>query len=168
MNGSAAAQATSSMIPVGHSDFDNAGFAGEPKEIVEFRSHFGTKLPSHTRPACRSQVTAATAMADLPRWIDDETVDSSAMCVGYIDWVRGERSNGRGPELLPEILHTPYLLVDNASGVNLPWLPCAKVACGRCMAGKGGYQFRWYSHKWHEVYMTHRRPGAWVARTGVE
>ena len=108
-------------------------------------------------------------MADWPRWIDDETVDSSAMCIGYIQWVRSERSNGRETQLLPEVKHLPHgPFMNDCSGVNLPWIPCETVSCKRCMDGSGGYKFRWYSHNWQEMYMKHKRPGSWVMRKGVE
>jgi hypothetical protein len=102
-------------------------------------------------------------MADWPRWIDDETVDSSAMCIGYIQWVRSERLNGRETELLPEVKHLPHqAFVDNCSGVNLPWIPCGTVSCDRCTREAGGYKFRWYSHQWQERYMQLKRSGSWV------
>ena len=101
-------------------------------------------------------------MADWPRWIDDETVDSSAMCIAYITWVRSERKSGREPELLPEVKHFPANSFPCATGVNLPWIPCNTVLCSRCASGRGGYKFRWYSQKWHGVYMNYRRPGSWV------
>ena len=101
-------------------------------------------------------------MADWPRWIDDETVDSSAMFIAYIDWFRSECLSGREPELLPERRHLPYQVWVDSSGVDLPWIPCQTVACNRCRIGRGGYKFRWYSQKWQEVYMHHKRPGSWV------
>ena len=101
-------------------------------------------------------------MADWPRWIDDETVDSSAMCIAYIEWVRSERLSGREPELLPEVRHFPQEAFTCLSGVNLPWIPCKTLACNRCLGERGGYKFRWYSHKWQEMYMNYKRPGSWV------
>ena len=103
-------------------------------------------------------------MAHLPRWIEDTTVDSSAMCIGYMHWVRKERKKGRDPILLPEIRHYPYIFVIegvtvNASDVDLPWSKCTTVNCERCRLGKNGYKFRWYSKKWEKTYMQHKREG---------
>ena len=108
-------------------------------------------------------------MADWPRWIDDATVDSSAMAIAYIQWVRSERLSGREPELLPEVRHFPQVTAAETicqssclSGVDLPWIPCTTLACDRCLGERGGYKFRWYSHKWQEMYRNYKRPGSWV------
>ena len=108
----------------------------------------------------------AQAMADWPRWIENNTVDSSAMCIGYMEWVRIERSQGREPVLLPEIRHAPYgilmdFVVDNTSGVDLPWRLCMTEGCERCTTRRGGYKFRWYSHLWQDTYMKFKRPDSW-------
>ena len=106
-------------------------------------------------------------MAHFPRWIEHSTVDSAAMCIGYVEWVRKEHKKGRDPVLLPEIRHYPYDLligveVKSASGIDLPWLPCATVNCERCQMGRSGYKFRWYSKMWEKAYMKLRREGSWA------
>ena len=106
-------------------------------------------------------------MAHFPRWIEDPTVDSIAMCVGYMEWVRKERKKGRDPILLPEKRHYPYIFViegvtKNASGIDLPWSKCTTINCERCRLGRNGYTFRWYSKKWEKTYMQHKREGTWA------
>ena len=106
-------------------------------------------------------------MAHFPRWIENSSADSTAMSIGYMEWVRKERKNGRDPILLPEIRHYPYnalldLITEPASGVDLPWLPCSTANCERCENKRGGFKFRWYSRQWNKIYMQCKRPGSWV------
>ena len=106
-------------------------------------------------------------MAHFPRWIEHSSVDSAAMCVAYIRWIRKQHKKGEDPVLLPEIRHFPYDMglgveLPCFSGTDLPWTPCATANCERCKVGKGGYKFRWYSKMWEKDYMKLRREGSWA------
>ena len=44
----------------------------------------------------------------------------------------------------------------------VPMIPCTTAGCRRCVDRRGGYQFRWYSRHWEEVYRRTRRPDSWL------
>ena len=45
--------------------------------------------------------------------------------------------------------------------VSLPTRPCLAPRCRRCQENMGGYMFRWYHPAWEDVYLRHKRDGAW-------
>ena len=106
----------------------------------------------------------------LPRWIEDPTCDSPAMLAAYIDYhTREEQNNGKVCSFtdLYMVVHRP----DDAPSPAIERLDhydymstrlCNVSGCQRCAEGRGGYMFRWYHPAWEEVYMQHRRPGAWA------
>ena len=108
-------------------------------------------------------------MANWPRWIEDDCVDSKAMLSAYL-WYCGSRSDGvlsnddgATITLLPMIVHNtsgPEPLVP--TGVTL--LRCTTQGCQRCAQMRGGYKFRWYYQGWYAKYVDMSRPGAWTLR----
>ena len=114
-------------------------------------------------------------MANLPRWINDSTVDSSAMMCAYQRWVQqkgvtvGPLHGVVGP--LPVIEHRSPQTVHLAGCRITPKLiptpgtygvECQEDNCVRCLSGRGGYQFRWYCTEWHDDYVAWARAGAWT------
>ena len=95
-------------------------------------------------------------MGDLPRWIDDDKVDSSAMFAAYLGW--RSTPEGRESHPLAMVVHRPY---PDAPPNGIECKPCATVGCRRCALGQGGYKFHWYSPQWQAAYLRLARPGAW-------
>ncbi len=100
-------------------------------------------------------------MADLPRWIDDETVDSQAMLSAYMhyEW----KTIGREKEMLDalwtiehdfgqktEIEKDTFFHFGQKVWTGMVVKPCERLDCCRCISGTGGYQFRWYGTRWYE------------------
>ena len=115
-------------------------------------------------------------MADLPRWVDLETVDGKAMLGAYIAYLQNtqkalKEKHGVSyqPHLigqLPVTMHRdpPHLapLQEGQFPSRLPQRPCQDPQCARCDV-RGGYTFRWYSPYWARHYNSVARPGAWIA-----
>ena len=115
-------------------------------------------------------------MADLPRWVDLETVDGQAMLGAYIAYLQNtqkalKEKHGVSyqPHLigqLPVTMHRdpPHLapLQEGQFPSRLPQRPCQEPQCARCDV-RGGYTFRWYSPYWARHYNSVARPGAWIA-----
>ena len=101
----------------------------------------------------------------LPRWVLSDKVDTYAM----YDAFRAYRSTR--PLAEQEDLDQLYIIDHKSSWSSLVPEPmcahvankriCARADCRRCMEGKGGYIFRWYSVLWHEGYCKHACIGAW-------
>jgi hypothetical protein len=105
-------------------------------------------------------------MAMPPIWIESNKVDSRAMLSAYLYRVQ------------PSDIHYGYLkmvshkMID-CGGTRLtpPAVreeECSAPECQRCREGRGGYQFRWYSPLWEEVYVRLARPGAWMPGDATE
>ena len=110
-------------------------------------------------------------MADLPRWVPSQRVDSLAMLSGFLSYL-GKCSAAEKEALsyLYEVEHRTRRTV-NIYGVELvpqqvsapvPSIPCAEPTCERCLTQRGGYQFRWYSKLWEKNYRACRRQGSWL------
>ena len=108
-------------------------------------------------------------MANWPRWIEDDSVDSRAMLSAYHEYCCN-RSNGVVSDddgatitLLPMIVHKSADLDPLVpTGVTLE--KCTTQGCRRCAQLCGGYKFRWYYHAWYAKYVKLSRPGAWTLR----
>ena len=118
-------------------------------------------------------------MADLPRWVDLDNVDSQAMLNAFLRYINDARrvlEKAMGPGLswqptfeghLWSIVHQdpPWMTFMGAQAVhlsNIPERPCTQRACSRCNI-KGGWQFKWFSPYWVKLYNEQRRPGSWTA-----
>jgi len=102
-------------------------------------------------------------MAHWPRWLDDTTVDSSAMAIAYSAWYKRQEPQ---PSLLPMFIHQAgpereYMLA-SVQDPGTYEVQCRVPACWRCRTGKGGFAFRWYSRDWYDEYVRWARPGAWT------
>ena len=104
------------------------------------------------------------AMAHLPRWIDDSSLDSSAMLSAFLGWTR-HASEAELADTVPHLFmieHAPCLAEPTSiNGVAMPRRMCQDPACRRCRSGQGGYQFRWADMRWIPLYQDMRRPGSY-------
>ena len=107
-------------------------------------------------------------MAHFPRWINHPEVDSSAMVAAHTTWYQQQPV---APTPLPMIDHrSPSSILIQGRQIapqRIPTpgtysVPCAQEDCVRCLSGRGGYQFRWYSQLWYARYVDLARPGAWT------
>ncbi len=98
-------------------------------------------------------------MADLPRWIDSDRVDSQAMYSAYLSQVR---TTDPWYGHLKMILHRGPQADGTPSDVKI--VQCQAENCKRCQIEQGGYQFRWYCVRWEAVYLRlkRRNPDVWV------
>ena len=87
-------------------------------------------------------------MADLPRWIRTDRVDSVAMYSAYKDTVR-ETDPWFGK--LTMRIHAGEGQVRPVRRVTV--IPCVRVDCYLCNAKLGGYTFRWYHKSWRDRYL---------------
>ena len=102
-------------------------------------------------------------MAALPRWIDNDTLDSAAMLSAYLGWAAGATKD-EIKDTVPYlwlIEHRPASEAPVIGGFQMPMRLCATPACARCASGKGGYQFRWADSRWIASYEEMRRPGSY-------
>ena len=97
-------------------------------------------------------------MADLPRWIDDATVDSAAMLSAFEAFCAQHPHKKNELQQLFVIVHK---CVFPPPVWTLPVMKCSRAYCHRCMQGRGGYQFRWWSQQWDQDYKRLARAGAW-------
>ena len=106
-------------------------------------------------------------MADFPRWIPAYNVDSVAMYSAYqeclvvspgISRYLGFKGHLTFIEHDAERLGNPA----GAPQMDVRITPCPERGCQRCVQGRGGYTFRWYSPLWDSSYCRHARPGAWL------
>lgn len=114
------------------------------------------------------------AMADLPRWVDQDDVDSQAMLNAFVRYhyetsLALQEKHGVSYQPIWEgqlsaIMHRdhPCLagMFKGGMPMRIPMRPCQKLVCARCGV-RGGFVFRWYSPYWAKYYNFHRRPGAW-------
>ena len=102
---------------------------------------------------------------DLPRWIDDPRVDSSAMLRAFLAY--RDRCTGKAYTQLGDI---DMIVHDQAPTVvvcgqvirpsvmrPLPTRKCTAQECIRCSERRGGYQFKWYHERWRDTYVKMRR-----------
>ena len=115
-------------------------------------------------------------MADLPRWVDQDDVDSTAMLNAFVRYhyetsVALQEKHGVSYQPIWEgqlwsIMHRdPPCVADLLKGpmpMRIPQRPCQKPVCARCGV-RGGFVFRWYSPYWAKYYNELRRPGSWKA-----
>ena len=106
-------------------------------------------------------------MASWPRWVNDDTVDSTAMLEAYL-YTRRQLSEEE-QELLwlasENHLDGWMGVVSNVTPPGIVEEACREGpvgGCARCTARRGGYKFRWYDQRWYARYVQHRRDGAWV------
>ena len=107
-------------------------------------------------------------MAHFPRWISSPAVDSSAMLGAFTHWYGSATSEDR---MRVQDLYTvehyffntsgfPYIRPQMGDGHVMPRRPCSDSNCHRCIAGTGGYKFRWYDKRWADTYNRSRRKGS--------
>ena len=95
-------------------------------------------------------------MADLPRWIPSNLVDSEAMLAAFLAYTaRCSPEEMLAAAQLYGIEHASPATI-NLFGVEIeptptpapiPMRPCTGLGCRRCETRQGGYQFRWFSWK---------------------
>ena len=121
-------------------------------------------------------------MANYPRWVDEERVDSAAMYSAYLQYqawtcrevmFQDDTKEKWAPiwwghlrcihhrAILPAWAAALHIRTPSEPGVKR--VDCTQPRCQRCAEGKGGYQFRWYSPLWAKEYNIRRREGSWVA-----
>ena len=109
-----------------------------------------------------SSLVALGPMA-LPRWVLSDKVDSQAMYGAFLAY------KSTRPFAEQEDLNQLYIIDHKSPWSSLVPEPicaqkkhaCARAGCRRCMEGKGGYMFRWYSVLWQERYCELACIGAW-------
>ena len=99
------------------------------------------------------------AMADWPRWLEED-VDSQAMLSAYL-WYQHTSKQTMGP--LPLIVHRSSFTEPLPAPTGTTNILCTAENCQRCLSGRGGYRFRWYSRHWIDRYKVMARKGAWGA-----
>ena len=114
-------------------------------------------------------------MADFPRWVDQEDVDSAAMYSAYLSYEHEMRKMYFVDTPAARPMWSGHLFMINhrvslpprgfvcPDAPNVPGRSCEREHCQRCLTGKGGYQFRWYSCYWGKFYNDRRRAGSWKA-----
>ena len=117
-------------------------------------------------------------MADFPRWVDREDVDSQAMYSAILNYqfvtknahfsdAAGWRPVWYGHlHMINHRANVSNLIRPDQTSVKN--IDCKQRPCRRCDAGVGGYQFRWYSPLWAKWYNKTRREGAWKAPEPME
>ena len=113
-----------------------------------------------SNPSARQQPQEALklqAMADWPRWLEED-VDSQAMLSAY-QWYLHVSKKTMGP--LPMIVHRSAFTEPPPAPKGTINILCTTESCERCLSGKGGYRFRWYSRHWIDRYKMMAREGAW-------
>ena len=146
------------------------------------RSSCGSDSLYSDHPLDREGVDAP-AMGDYPRWVDREDVDSAAMYSAFMSYEHHMKTNedmNTGAyhpvwwghlHMIMHRVEVPLDFLNSATRLNnlhVRPIECTKVGCKRCEAGRGGYQFRWYSRYWAKSYNMARRPGAWAAPEPAE
>jgi len=125
-------------------------------------------------------------MAHLPRWVETPMLDSTAMLSAFLEF---KTSNPAVYESLGIDGHLTIIDHNSASirrndgmmEVDVYFAPpvearmaaeavhvdglrnvtCPEPGCQRCVTGRWGYTFRWYSPLWSETYEKIARPGSW-------
>ena len=119
-------------------------------------SQVGSNLGANQLPP---EVLNLQAMADWPRWLEED-VDSQAMLSAY-QWYLHVSKQTMGP--LPIIVHRSAFTEPLPAPKGTMNILCTAESCERCLSGRGGYRFRWYSRHWIDRYKTMAREGAWGA-----
>ena len=117
-------------------------------------SQVGSKPSAHQQP---QEALKLQAMADWPRWLEED-VDSQAMLSAY-QWYLHVSKKTMGP--LPMIVHRSAFTEPPPAPTGTINILCTTESCERCLSGKGGYRFRWYSRHWIDRYKMMAREGAW-------
>ncbi len=117
-------------------------------------------------------------MANFPRWIDDENVDSAAMLAVFHQY-KGNTS-GEGRDSLNQLwtiehqsspvvyIGSQAVMPTKVSPPDLLERPCMQANCLRCENKSGGYQFRWYDERWYASYLCTARDGTWSLERSAE
>ena len=129
-------------------------------------------LVSHlAAPPGASPHASSASMADWPRWIEDEWVDSAAMLLAYYDYQTDCKSRG----VIPWWTGFLTCVEHRDLGIGQKVVPgpddvtytvsveCVSKKCWRCNTFYGGYQFRWYCAAWAQKYNENRHPDSWPA-----
>ena len=106
-------------------------------------------------------------MAHWPRWVDEPTIDSTAMLSAYMKWAASATESELGAtipylytvEHLPVIAEAGYI-----GGIRMPAKVCDTPDCARCLTGASGYKFRWVDRRWLATYQELKRPGSFSFR----
>ena len=117
---------------------------------------------------------SSASMADWPRWIEDEWVDSAAMLLAYYDYQTDCESRGVIPwwtGFLNTIEHRDLEIAGIAKKVvpgpdDVTYtvsVECKVRNCWRCCLRRGGFQFHWYCTAWAQKYNENRHPDSWPA-----
>jgi len=120
-------------------------------------------------------------MANLPKWIENERLDSAAMYSAYLQYFQNAPlaeqvklghltfiEHRWGEPLRVSFTGEPLPVPPDTWSIPGPYTPCvtkikcSNMFCSRCIAGRGGYQFRWYDKRWYDKYIQIMRPGAWT------
>jgi len=109
-------------------------------------------------------------MAHFPRWIDDETVDSTALYTAYLGVVTEVFQNrmdrpawmSSQPSLPCEIHQGRVPRSAKQLNCVVVDVPCTTKNCQRCEKKLGGYKFRWYCADFENVYRQQAKAGAWM------
>ena len=98
-----------------------------------------------------------------PRWVDDDRVDSQAMLSAYMGWA-SQASDAEIRDTVPHLYtvdHVPLVApAVTIRGIAMPSRLCSAPSCARCLAQRGGYQFRWFDRRWMHTYEEVRRDGS--------
>ena len=129
-------------------------------------------LVSHlAAPPGSSPHASSASMADWPRWIEDERVDSAAMLLAYYDYQTDCESRGVIPwwtGFLTCVEHRDLKIgqkvVPGPDDVTYTVsVKCNARNCLRCSTRYGGFQFRWYCTAWAQKYNENRHADSWPA-----
>ncbi len=87
-------------------------------------------------------------MADLPRWIRTDRVESKAMWKAYKQTV--QKNDPWYGKLTMRICASDD---PPKSRPQVTMTPCAELDCYRCRHRLGGYTFKWYHNSWYQKYL---------------
>ena len=104
-------------------------------------------------------------MAHYPRWVTSFNVDSSAMYAAYSEYMSKVENRIEIEDMgfsgsLTFVDHCRLGTAGSMEHVNV--IICNQYGCQRCVTGRGGYMFRWYSPLWSETYVKLAKVGAWM------
>ena len=104
-------------------------------------------------------------MAHYPRWVTSFNVDSSAMYAAFAEYMSKVENRIEIEDMgfsgsLTFVDHGRLGTAGSMEHVNV--IICNQYGCQRCVTGRGGYMFRWYSPLWSETYVRLAKVGAWM------
>ena len=87
-----------------------------------------------------------------------------AMHGGYLQCLKQATGKAHADLLCLYYIEHTNLWDGVAARIETPGLSerCQAERCGRCLLGKGGYEFRWYDRRWDKSYRENARVGAWM------